>query len=273
VTLAPTQKEDSSALKGVKLEMATKNTGLYAGLGVALVAIMGMVAVLIFAPLRPAQAQTTGTTRSTVDVAGEGSYLVQPDVVKLNVGVDVKAPTVSEAQQKASDQMKAITDALKSKGIKPEDLVTAYYNLNPDYTYPTQPGGKPTLNGYNVSTAVAVVIRDVNKTGEIIDAAGTAGATQIGSIQFTVSNTAEALKQARQLAIADAKVKAEQLAGAGNVKIGKIVNIVEYGNNIPNPIDAKGGARAAAPVAQAATVIEQGQFRVVVNVQVSYEIS
>jgi uncharacterized protein len=251
--------------------MATKNTGLYAGIGVAIVAIMGLVAVMIFATLRPAQAQTAGTAKDTVNVTGEGSYFLKPDVVKLNVGVDIKSPTVSEAQQKASDQMKAITDALRANGVKDEDIVTAYYNLNPNYIYPTQPNGRPTLDGYQVATAVAVTIRDVNKVGAIIDAAGTAGATQINNIQFTVSNTAEALKQARQLAIADAKVKAEQLAAAGNVKIGKVVEITEIGNNMPFPVeDAKGGARAIAPVAS--TVIETGQFRVTVNVQVSYAI-
>jgi hypothetical protein len=252
--------------------MATKNTGLYAGIGVAIVAIMGIVAVMIFAPLRPAQAQTGATGKDTINVSGEGSYLVQPDVVKLNVGVEIKAATVSEAQTKAAEQMKAITDALKNNGVKQEDISTAYYNLNPNYIYPTQPGGRPTLDGYQVSTAVAVTIREVSKTGTIIDAAGVAGATQIGNIQFTVSNTAEALKQARQLAMADAKVKAEQLASAGNVKIGKVVDVTEVNGNIPFIAGGK-GAEMAAPVAQnQSTVIERGQFRIVVNVQVSYAI-
>ncbi|MBN9388111.1 MAG: SIMPL domain-containing protein [Chloroflexi bacterium] len=245
--------------------------------GVAIVAalVLGfMVAVLGQKSATPAQAQTTPAAGpngySGITVQGTGVVILQPDVVRLNVGVTLKAATVSDAQKQSADTSAKITDALKAAGIKAEDIKTVNYSINPDYTY--EPNQPPKLNGYQIDNTLQVTIRDVTKTGSIIDAASTAGANQINGINFTVENNTDALKQARAAAVADAKAKADQLAAAGQVQVGSIINIVEVAQNAdPVPMVAN-DARAAA-AGSAATQIESGQLKVVVNVQVTFGIS
>jgi uncharacterized protein YggE len=245
--------------------------------GAAIVAalVLGlMVAVLGQKSATPAQAQTTPAAGpsgySGITVQGTGVVILTPDVVRLNVGVQLKAPTVADAQKQSADTSARITAALKAAGIKDTDIKTVNYSINPDYTY--EPNQPPKLNGYQIVNTLQVTIRDVSKTGSTIDAASAAGANQIDGISFTVENNTEALKQARAAAVADAKAKADQLAAAGQVQVGSVINIVEVAQNA-DPVPMALSARAADSAAGVAnTQIESGQLRVVVNVQVTFGI-
>jgi uncharacterized protein YggE len=244
--------------------------------GIALVAVvlLGlMVAVLGQKSATPAQAQTTPISApngySGITVQGTGIVILKPDVVQLNVGVQLKAPTVAEAQQQSANTSAKITDALKNAGIKPEDIKTVNYSINPDYTY--EPNQPPKLNGYQITNSLQVIIRDTTRAGAIIDAASTAGANQINGINFMAENNTEALKQARAAAVADAKAKADQLATAGSVTVGSVVNIVEVAQN-GNPIAVPLAVSDSRAAGAAVTQIEGGQLKVVVNVQVTYAI-
>jgi uncharacterized protein YggE len=190
----------------------------------------------------------------------------------MTTGVEERAATVADAQKQAATKLDAITNAVKGLGVKPEDIVTNSYDIQPNYVYNSQQ--PPRLDGYIVRSQIILTIRDVSKAGAIIDAVGSAGATLAGGINFTLDNNADAVKQARQAAIADAKNRAEQLAQAGGFGLGGVVNVTEFGGNQPQPIaqtNQRGLASVeAAPVAT--TVIEAGQFKVVVNVQVIYAI-
>lgn len=233
-----------------------------------------MVAVLGQKSAAPAQAQATPAAGpngySGITVQGTGVVILQPDVVRMNVGVQLRATTVAEVQKQSADAQTKITDALKAAGIKPEDIKTVNYSINPDYTY--EPNQPPKLNGYQIVNTLQVTVRDTGKTGSIIDAASAAGANQINGITFTVENNTDALKQARAAAVADAKAKADQLAAAGQVQVGSVINIVEVAQNgDPVPMAARAVADSAAGSAPS-TTIESGQLRVVVNIQVTYAI-
>ncbi|HEX2914947.1 MAG TPA: SIMPL domain-containing protein [Chloroflexia bacterium] len=246
---------------------------------VALVAVVLLAVVGAIVSQRPApsaQAQTTPVAGpdgySGITVSGTGIVTVKPDVVSFNIGVETKAATVTEAQSSNSDKSKAISDALKKAGVKDEDIKTADYSIYPNYEYtPNQP---PKLDGYGVRNILAVTIRDVSKAGSILDAAGSAGANQISNISFSLENNADALKQARTAAMADARTKADQLAAAGNAQVGTVIKIVDASQNV-SPVPQMADVKAAAPslaAGSAATTIESGQFKVIVYVQVTYGI-
>ncbi len=247
------------------------------GVVLAAVAILGLTVVLLSREKTPpAQAQTTPVSGPTgysgISVNGTGTILVKPDVVRLSVGVQLQAPTVTEAQQQAAQKSQAITEALKKAGVKDTDIATADYNIAPNYRYvDKQP---PVLEGYNISTQLAVTLREIGKAGQIIDAAGQAGANQIGNISFTLDNNAEALKQARTAAMEDARLKADQLAAGGKVAVGSVISVVEGSQNLPPQVRqfADAPSSGASGLAQARTVIESGQFQVIVNVQVTFGI-
>jgi uncharacterized protein YggE len=217
----------------------------------------------------PSGSQTTNATKQGVTVSGQGIVLVKPDLVKLTVGVTEQANTVAEAQQKVNTTHDAIVKALTGLGVSANDIQTSNYSISPNYR--NDGTGNSKLNGYQVETQLLVTIRKVEDAGKVIDGASNAGANQIGNIQFTLANNADAVKQARLAAVQDAKAKADQLAAAGGFQAGAVLAVEETSLNTPRPIMyAAGPAMKAAD--SAATSIDSGQFQVEVNVQVTYAV-
>jgi hypothetical protein len=62
----------------------------------------------------------------------------------------------------------------------------------------------------------------IDQVGDILDRLVTAGATEIGSVEFLVSEPSTALDHAREVAIADARRKAEVYAQASGIRLGRL---------------------------------------------------
>ena len=49
--------------------------------------------------------------------------------------IEIEGKTVKEAQDKASEKMNAILDAVKGMGVEDRDIKTTGYNSSPKYEY------------------------------------------------------------------------------------------------------------------------------------------
>jgi uncharacterized protein YggE len=155
-------------------------------------------------------------------------------------------------------------DRLKSLGIAEKDLQTIGYNVYPRYD---RQEGKPT--GYSVHNGVRATVRDIAKLGGTIDAAVAAGANQVMGISFDLADRSQAMQQAREAAVNDARAKAEQYAKLAGGTLGAPLKIAE---NVATPAfdTAK---RTAAPAAAAPdTPIQPGEGTVSLTVQITYEL-
>ncbi|MEI7556464.1 SIMPL domain-containing protein [Candidatus Chlorohelix sp.] len=253
--------------------MNLKRVSLFIGL-VLVAAIAGVLGGLVFTskPSNSAEAQSaaTGGSQNGVAVSGEGWVMVKPDLLSFNVGVTLKASTVTDAQKQAADKMDGINAALKAQNIKDEDIQTSGYSLNPNYIY--NQGQSPRLDGYNINSTIIVTVRDLNKAGAILDEVGKAGANQIYGITFGRDKEIDLIKQARVSAMADARTKAEQLAQAGGFTLGGVINVAETGTSRSNDYLKAQPVAMPSGGGDTSTAIEGGQFKVVVNVQVTYAI-
>jgi hypothetical protein len=101
----------------------------------------------------------------------------------------------------------------------------------------------------------------------VLDRIIAAGANEIAGISFSVSDRSKRLDQARAEAVQDAKRKAEVLAKAAGVGLGRAVRIVEEGRSSPGPIMM----RAAAPTAP--TPIAPGEQTLHAGVSVTFELT
>ena len=75
--------------------------------------------------------------------------------------------------------------------------------------------GPEGIAGYRVANQVMVVIRDIDKVGEVLAAAIAAGANSIYGVQFSVADPASLEAEAREKALEDARQRAESLGGYG----------------------------------------------------------
>ena len=231
-----------------------------------------------FFPLALAAAMTLPAVARAADVppppriivSGEGEATAAPDLAMLTLSVMREAKTARAALDANNDAMAAVIAAMKSAGIADRDLQTAGIQINPRYNYTNDPDGtqKAELVAYQVTNTLSVRVRDIDKTGEILDKAVTLGVNEGGGISFTNVDPSTVITQARKKAVSDAMAKAKTLAEAAGVSVGKVVEISEqsYAPQ-PMPMSAKSfdSARAAVP-------IQAGENSYRVQVNVTFEI-
>lgn len=203
----------------------------------------------------------------TLNVTGVGYVNVTPDVAYITIGVHTEDASASAALGLNNEKSAAVMDALKRFGVKPEDIRTTNLSVYPMTTYDEK--GQPVQQVYVVDNSVYVTVRDLNKLGELLDAAVQAGANAINSIQFDVLDKETALTQARQAAVESAIAQAQQLASAAGVELGPVQSIAYY-DSTPVPYydsyaGKGGGAYAAVPVAP-------GQLQITATVNITYEL-
>jgi uncharacterized protein YggE len=246
-----------------------RNLGLVGGV----VALIGAAAFGVFG-VRDSAAQDSASTPSateipaTVYVSGNGVVTIAPDTASVVIGVNVIETTLSSAQEKATSQMTAVIDALKAAGIDEKEIQTVNYSVNIIQDY-DQNGNPAAIKGFQVSNQVNVTIRDLDKLGSILDTVVAQGANAIYGISFYVDDPSAAASQARTLAVQDAKKKADELAAAAGMKVGRVLSISETYSPSPSPV-AYGGVEAAD--ARAAVPLQAGTTTISVDVQVTYEL-
>jgi uncharacterized protein len=215
-------------------------------------------------PVQPSQ-PTPG-----ISVLGEGIVLAQPDVARITIGADVSDPSLANAQAEAARRMDAVVAKLKADGIADNDIRTVSFNVTPQYDQgPNQ--GAPVLRGYNVQNQVEVRTTNVGGLGALLDDAVGSGATRVFGISFEASNMEDLKNQARDQAMANAQAKAQQLARAGSVTLGRPIAIDESDTGGVTPIQVRTAAPAAAQAAPQ-TPIQPGQLQVSTTVRVVYAI-
>jgi uncharacterized protein YggE len=211
-------------------------------------------------------------------VLGHGKVAAVPDVADINVGVVSQDLTAKDALRKNSEDMERLHKVLKDRGIAAKDIETKQIQVSPVYSHPDPrrpvlPGEDfvPKVVGYRVTNAVEVTVRDVHKLGDMLDAVVGAGANQVTGIAFRVEKGEQLLDQARRLAMADAKRKAELLAGEAGVVLGPARQICEAGATPPRPLFL-GSTAPQAMMARSAAPVAPGEQDLAVSIQVCYTI-
>lgn len=178
---------------------------------------------------------STSVTTSELSVVGEGKVDVTPDTAHVNVGIQVSnTPTAEGAQEQISTINNKIIDAMSSLGIKKEDIKTSNYSVFPGYSNDGR-----TISGYNGNATISIKIKKTELVSQVVTSATNAGANEIHGVSFSIDDPSKFREQARTKAIEDAKEQAEKLAKNLGIRLGKVVNIVEYQPSSPIPFEAK----------------------------------
>ena len=202
---------------------------------------------------------------STVSVSASADVSVKPDVVQVGAGVVTQAPTAAAAMAANAKQMELVFDKLKKSGIASKNIRTSGLNLNPTYSYDN--GAAPKLLGYQASNTVTVRLEDLSRIGSTIDGVVAAGVNQIDGIMFSVKDEDSKLDAARIEASKKATAKAQLLAGAMGMKLGRLMSVSEAGGYSP-PMPVMAMQKAA----DAATTIAPGEMQLSATINATYEL-
>ncbi|ATQ43589.1 SIMPL domain-containing protein [Caulobacter mirabilis] len=236
------------------------------------------VGALITATALPAVAQTAAAPAraesmfqaTTLNLAAFGETRVRPDQATITLGVTTDGATAADAMKANTAKMNQVIAALKKGGIADRDIQTSSLNLNPQYHY--QENQPPKLTGYQASNQVTIVVRDLAKLGQAVDAAVTSGATNIGGIGFGLQNSDAAEDAARLQAVKALQAKADLYAKATGYRVARLVNLSEGGGYAPPPPMPMMAYARMEKAADGGAPVEAGELKVRVDITAQFEL-
>jgi len=205
-----------------------------------------------------------------VELTVHESVEAEPDLVTVGAGVTTQAPTAAEAMRANAQAMTAVIARIKALGIAERDIQTAGINLGAQYDY-DQENRRQVFRGYQVSNRVSVKLRDVPRTGEVLDALVAAGATDISGPDFSIQDDTGARAQARNAAMQSAQAQALEYARAAGYSGVRLLEISESVASPPPMPYARGVALEAAAAPK--TPVQPGLVEAGVTIQVTYEMT
>lgn len=227
-----------------------------------LIAALVIGAALGTAP-RQAQAQSSGQGRS-ITVTGIGSVSITPDTGYIRVGVDIADPSLSAALNAARTNMENVMAALAGAGVAESDIATDQYTIFREDRF--DPSGSGPTQAFRVINIVRVTVRDVAQLADVLNSAVNAGANAINSVEFGAADVRPAESDARALALADARMRAEELAASVGGSLGQVITIQETAGFIPYDTLGRGmGGGGAGP-------ITPGALQVSISLIVTFEL-
>jgi uncharacterized protein YggE len=218
----------------------------------------------------------------SIRVTGNGKISARADIADIQLGVTTQAATAKEAVDANNRAMDRLHAVLKERGVATKDIHTSQLEISPVYSQPqsTPPGASPEppptefiprIMAYRVTNAVQITWRQIDKLGQLLDAAVQGGANQITGISFHVERADQLLDEARKRAMADARRKAELLAGEGGMVVGIAWKIEEDANSDYRSGEPLSKILVAAPAAPAMP-IAAGEQELWVSLSVVYEL-
>jgi len=247
------------------------NTSLKTALlTVAAIFVGLLIYTKVFGPIPFSVTSVTTTKANLFTVQGTGEITSIPDTAMITLGVNKEAPTVEAAKNQVNQIINKIASDMKTLGVDAKDIKTVNYSVSPNYDYSS---GKQTTTGYVVIANIDVKLKSIDKANQAVDIATKDGATQVGNVQFVLDDAKqkELQNQARNDAIKEAKEKAQTLANAAGIHLGKVVDIQENAAaNSPQPL-MKTAIAGNAEDASQPTELNPGENKISVTISLSYE--
>lgn len=176
-----------------------------------------------------------------VTVSGYAESDEKNQIAEFSAGVTALNDTKELAVNEVNTKMTALIKAVKAFGVAEVDIQTQQINV-----YQMQETERPglkmmppvdesrvKLGQWSASNSLSVTLRDVEKASKLTDILNNSGANNVYGPNFQLDTSKKAGNELLELAVADARVKAEQMAAASGAKLGRVVSIVEGGQSMP----------------------------------------
>ena len=209
-----------------------------------------------------AQSQSTPAADQPVIVAqGEALLMMAPDRAYVTIAAEGRAQKSPDAQKLAATAMTSVQTSLKGLGLAADMIRTTSYTVQPQYDYANN---RQTFREYLARNVIEVRVDDLARLADVIDAAGTSGATSVSSLRFDLKNRNTAELDALRRAVRDASARATAIAEGAGKSLGPIIRLQEQRSSSASPVfqgqvGAGGGGRGGSGLT---TPIEPGEIQV-----------
>jgi uncharacterized protein YggE len=211
-----------------------------------------------------AEADTTQLT-----VSGFAEVQIPADRVRLRFAVETQAVSAAEAASQNGETMRAVLERVRATVGTGDQVETSGYQLSPRYRPSNNRDLGPEVVGYRAQNAVVAVLRDVDRVGDVLDAALEAGANRVAELTFFAADTEDARLQALRDATARARREAEVIAESLGMRLGPPLTVQSAGGNRPpSPV----AFRSEAAMMDVNTPVEPGSETVSAGVTITYRL-
>ena len=222
------------------------------------------------------QAISESIERGYISVNTSANAELAPDVAEISIAVKTYD---NKSMQKATLQNKEISEqvisTLKSMidTSKGDYIKTADFSATPIYSYS---GNKRNFDKYQVSNSVVVHTKSIDKIGTMIDKAIALGATDVNSLNFSVSNYETQCHDLLTLAAKKASARANAVAKTVPTTLSGIrsMDVSCSTSNSSRPqykmLMANRAMMMDSETAGSSTTIESGVIKVFANVSATY---
>lgn len=183
-------------------------------------AVMFAVVAVMFLAVGAAFAQ-----ENTITVEGTGIVNMDPDLVKINVAINNESRSIQDTVNNNTEMVKKVREALIEIGLSESDLITTNFSLWSGYLYYMDENADPEAKKYTVNYSMQIVLRDASRLNEVLDTAVNSGITSIDTVSHEYSDRLAMYEEARKLALADARAKADTIADELGKKIVDVVTV------------------------------------------------
>lgn len=233
-------------------------------------------ALLTVSALMYASAQSKmATSGASFSVDGEATVSITPDIATFSAGVVTEGEDIAKVTDKNNTDANAIVDFLKEKGIEKKDIKTSNYSISPEYTWTCDENDTCTdeITGYSMTQSIDVKVRDFSLLGALLAGVVEKGANNVSGPWFELEEADSAEQDARTQAFDKAKEKAEEIAKAGDFKLGRIIGLSEWSDSGYDYYSQRSANLIYEETNDVtASDIQPGEEDVTINVSITYEI-
>ncbi|UVO52937.1 SIMPL domain-containing protein [Sphingomonas sp. SUN039] len=207
---------------------------------------------------------------TTLSVQGTAYGTKDTEFVTISASNANFARSAGPALRENAKVLDRLRQAIKTFGVADDDFRTSSFEFS-EGRDPDDEDGSDRAKGFLVNQSLAVVVRDVGRTGDVIEKLVDAGAKNIRVNRgwgYAAAPVGPELSALRTAAVRDAQAKAEDYAKALGLKIRRAVMVRDgsaYTTDGPAP-----AAVARADVAM--TRIDSPKSTLVYNVGVEFEL-
>jgi hypothetical protein len=207
------------------------------------------------------------TLQDGVVVTGTGRASAPTDVVRAALGAESRQASVAAALDGAARAAAAMRAALLAAGVAEGDVVVESTSVNHE---PWEREVQP----YVGRAALAVTLRDPDGAGALVSAAVAAGgdAARLDGLRRALDRPEDLAPRARRAAVADARARAEELAGLLGRSLGRALAVLEVVDGAAQPWEGPERMALATAGAPAPVPFEAGSASVTAAVRVRWEL-
>lgn len=198
--------------------------------------------------------------RTVITVSGRAEIARQAPFVVLAAAVESDGSTASGAMRDNAGTLARLRAVLARMNIRPEDVRTANLSLSPRRAS----GDSSRIIGFRATHQLSIIFRDIEQSGQVIDALVDAGANNIQGPRVSWWRQERANPEARHAAIVDANNQAQAYARSLGLRVRRVLKMSDGGSHV--------SAGPMAAMRAAGTEISPGEDVVQTVVNAEYEL-